>query len=196
MSCNMTNPVTKDLRFIKWLTGCIILSLLLISCSKEPPYLYKVTGLSLENRNNSGAVNPAPDSIPGKAYGIRINYTTEIYNTDKTIKHESGFEIGIKATYFNIYSFTAFDSNHPALSSLNDYFLYDGDTIQHRLQYGTLFSRSGSFSGDINVGVTSSSYGELALMVPPAIPGYRRFVVEVGFSDNTYKADTIGAILY
>jgi len=174
-------------------------------CSKHAPYSYKITALELYNVDNSG-ISPVDASTPdivAKAYAIRLEYTDMLSgSTAGTEPYESGYLLTNKVTSFVVWSLTGFDASHPAGVSLNDYFLYgirttavrSGDTIEDDLNLG--YIAPGYRSDTPAEGQPWKSSDYLVLMQPPANPGPRSFVINIGFADNTHITDTISVTLH
>lgn len=183
--------------------------LLLTSCLKHDPYLCTVSDIKLLNANDSGS-GPVPDTtgiVAAQAYAMQVRYTMSITAREgHIVDGESGFALQYKITTFNLTSTTDFDNEHPAGASLNDLFLYnyssgtDGtsrlssqSTIAKGVEGTYLFygAPAGLFYTDKPW--TSSFY--LFLMKPPAELGFRTFIAETAFSNNTHFTDTLSVTL-
>jgi len=139
---------------------CLAVTLFLIGltisgCSTfKDTYLYKIIGLNLHNEDNSGSkiadVSTAP--VPARAYGIRLEYLIKADGTTgpDLDPDQTKFSCGNKVTTFQIYSLSAFDSLHPALSNLNDYFLYGIGT--------SVMKNSSTINNAINSGIIGIGY--------------------------------------
>jgi len=171
--------------------------LCLAACSKHDDYKYKITGIALRNVDGSGItpVDAATDSIPARAYGIKVLYSGKLSSNANTDWYESRSSIQYPVTSFVIYSLTDFDSTHKALVPITGYFQQDNyinDTLT-AAACSYLFNLS---VGGVNNKDTSSGNFTLLLMQPPATTGRRAFVVSTTFADNTNLSDTIWADLY
>lgn len=183
----------------------LLIPLLLGACTKFDPILYKVSGLQLHNSDNGGSKPVDSDSVAAKAYAIRLEFTLHIACSLKnTDTEESTYHLDNPATALNVYSLSGFDAAHPALSSLNDYFLYGArtsnvsgaSTISRSISGGkiALDGLPGGRKIDESTSWTSSDY--LVLMQEPDTYGSRDFVVNISFADRTEMKDTIHVNLY
>lgn len=166
--------------------GCI---LFLCSCSKFGYISYHITDLHIYNQDNSGPlpVDTNAVTLPAKSYCIRLEYSY-VYDPegdDDRKSSDSQHIMSTKLTGFKIYSLTDFDSTHPALSPLNDCFLYN----EHIYAKG----KGGEDTDPAAVYKMSSS---MKLMKLPAFYGYRQFVVEAVLDSNKVLSDTVAITLF
>ena len=178
----------------------IVLLFSLLSCTKEPDYLYKLTSLQLYNVDHSGntPITATSGTVPAKAYCIQMKYITQITgSTSGRDPNESGYALYTRITRFNISSTTDFDQQHPAGASLNAYFYYGAysalvgakDSIPYALANDLILA---SYRSDINKDSWQDS-AYLVLMQPPtqAYLGLRTFIVDVAFADSTQFTDSV-----
>ena len=177
--------------------------LLLWGCSKPADFEYKITGMQLHSSDNSGSSPVDNSNVAAKAFAIRLEYTLHITGSlSGTDTYESGYRLQNPVTGMNVYSLSNFDLSHPALSSLNDYFLYGSrstavngnSTISRVMGLQAASGLPQASKVDLNTSWTSSDY--LVLMYPPDWTGDRDFVVELGLSDHTQLRDTVHVNLY
>ncbi len=104
-----------------------ILMAVMLSCEGDISLDYKFTDLTVENAENTGDVPVVNtlDSIPAVAYVIRMNlFPEEVsrsrgrYFDTETPPHNIN-----RPDSINVFSNIDFDSEHPAGTSLNDYFV-------------------------------------------------------------------------
>ena len=183
----------------------LAISISCYGCTKYSPYVYKVTAVHLVNVDNSGN-SPLDDStgpIATRAYGIHMKYTSQLYGPNKNADPDGGtYVLASPLTVFTIYSSTDFDSTHPAGASLNDYFLYGESfdqpsapfSLDSALAGGWVMSTGQSFA-QTGTSQPWESDNYLFLMQPPAAPGYRTFLVNIRFADNTQFTDSTSVTL-
>lgn len=180
----------------------------MLSCSKYDNYLYEVIDVKLGNADNSGeeAVLSTLDSLQKKSYSIQLEYTMKLTGEDgdHIVEGESGYANEYKVSTFNIYSLDSFDINHPAGTSLNDYFLFSRGGVNDEYKSSNTIS---SIVGTGNIGGGNYNGGGpnvdswnseqyLILMQPPINNGNYTFIVEITQSNNTILSDTTTIKLY
>lgn len=185
------------------------LFLLLLSCSKYSDYLYEVIDVKTDNADNTGnePISLAIDSISKNAYAIQLEYTMTYKGTNGNhdVEYESSFKNEYSVSAFNVYSLENFDANHPAGTSLNEYFLVSqGSPYGQYNSSNTITSIIGT--GNIGSGKLEENGGPsfsnwtskqfLILMQPPTNSGSYSFVVEITQTNNTTISDTTTIILY
>ncbi len=176
----------------------IVFAFCFSACSKHIPAVYEVVGMSLRNSNNTGQ-NPqdaVTDSVPKKAYAIKMTLEEAIRVKREGDVQENGFINEDELTALTIFSLANFDDSHPAGTPLNAYFL----TALNSSATLTEFVSKGQIGGgnymdhEYIENWTTDQY--LFLMTPPAQPGDQAFVVKLNFSDRRTMSDTIHVKLY
>ncbi|MDI1233263.1 MAG: DUF5034 domain-containing protein [bacterium] len=180
---------------MKHIIQITLLMLIFCSCRKYTPSVYEVVGIELGNCDNSDIrpIEVITDSVPMKAYAIKITLTQEMRKKSNDPESESGTINEDRLNSFNIFSLNNFDSSHPARASLNTYFL---TALGASATIESLVSK-GEIGGGIrhnNDAWTTEEF--LYLMTPPSAAGNQSFVVNIGLSDGRNLSDTIKVKLY
>lgn len=173
-------------QFLAFLIICC--TIFLFSCRKYGYYHYRMIGLKAYNQDNSGRIPVDTNAayLPAKAYCIRLEYSYVYAGADDEVsKTESEHVTDNNITDFKIYTLTDFDSTHPALSALNEYFLNSPAVIPGTGNRGE--------PDDPNRIYTVSR--TLMMMKMPSSLGYRKFVIEAAI-DNARVADTLSITLF
>jgi len=126
-------------------------------------------------------------NLPAKAYCIRLEYSY-VYDPegdDDRKSSESQHVLSTEVTDGKIYSLTDCASTQPAISSLNDCFLYSERV------YAT--GRGGENTDPDAIYKISST---MKLMRPPAFYGYRQFVVAATLDSSKILSDTVAITLF
>jgi len=192
---------------LQWLSIlCLPLILAIGGCIKSAYFKYDITDIQLYNVDNTDSlpIHATTGIVDAKAYAIGLQYTSQIKGSTSSDADENHFSLENKVDRVNIYSLSDFDGQHPAGASLNDYFLYGttnyhgivqanaSDSISAVVRSARFFMTGTSFDG-LNAPWTSEAY--LLLMHSPDIPGYRTFVIDIAFADNTQFKDSISITL-
>lgn len=184
------------MHFLKKVAVYMIL-LAISGCTKFDDYVYEVTALQTTNADNSGEqpVDATTDSVPAKAYAIKLTFTMEPRGGtgDELDEHESRHLNQDRLASINVYALSDFDSTHAAGVSLNDYIISSpGGTIPEKIQNGNVGS-----GGSSNVGASSWTETEyFKIMYQPLVMGHYSFVVDIGMNDGRHLTDTTSVQLY
>lgn len=194
----MMKRILSKERQIRSILKIILLTTGFCSCSKHIPAVYEVVGMSLGNSNNTGQdpVDAATDSVPMKAYAIKMTLNEKMLKKTEGDAYENGFMNEDQLTLLNVISLYDFDSAHPANTSLNSCFLTglgSAATLDAFVSNGKI---GGGAYQDGNYTDSWSTTQYLYLMTPPALAGNQSFVVEIGLSDGRKMRDTVNVKLY
>jgi hypothetical protein len=171
--------------------------MLIIGCTNFDDYVYEVVAMKASNADNSGElpIDATADSVPAKAYAIKLMFTMEARGGtgDELDEHESGHVNQDRLASINVYALRDFDSTHAAGISLNDYIIASpGGTISQKIQNGNV--GSGSYQNTAATSWTSVEY--FKMMHQPQMMGNYSFVIDIGMSDGRHLIDTTTVQLY
>jgi hypothetical protein len=122
------------------------------------------------------------------AYVLRIGYKSD--QTDfYAVNNEYSYHAANKATSINVTSLQDFDSLHLAGSTLNDYFINGPGADSRTEDVISDFADTKEF-------FPTHDPDDLWLMIPPALPGSFKFVVEMDFDNGVIVRDTTAAIIF
>jgi hypothetical protein len=166
---------------VRWLV--LVVALLCTGACKKGVIDYYTTGIVLENYDNCGDfIKPAGSAVNNGCYVIRVNYTSD-QTSFNGVNDNDRYNPANHPTSVLIYSLQAFNAQHPAGSSLNEYFIAGPKLHASAEDIVTGFADTEDF-------YPTHDPDELWLMQPPEWNGSYSFVLRMEFNDGVVVSDT------
>lgn len=158
-------------------------ALFCITACKKDIINYYTNGIVLENYDNCGNfIRPAGAGVGMGCYVIRVNYQSD-QAAFNGVNDEDTYSPANLPVSISIYALQAFNAQHPAGSSLNEYFIAGPKQNPSANDIVTDFPDTEDF-------YPTHDPDDLWLMTPPDLPGNYSFVVRMEFNDGVIVSDT------
>jgi len=182
---------------MKNVVNILILTVLftLLSCEGDYSITYEFTGLSIEHAENTGEAPAVTnvDSIPANAYVLRLNlYPKELSRSGRYLDRETPPTNVNAPDSILVISNMDFDSDHPAGTSLNDFFLIFNHSYFYTSDLEDLLITNQHYDGYYDT--PWPEFADLLLTTPPEISGNHKFFVYLRLKDGTEFIDSTNAI--